>query len=248
MLEPTVLARYGLMLVFVNVLLDQAGVPVPSVPLLLACGALAAKGELSLALLLLTATLASLIADSAWFALGRWQGRRVLRLFSRLSMHPDESLAQVERSLRHQGLVSIALAKFVPGLQTVAPPLAGALGISMVRFALVSSLSGLVWACGLVGIGWLFRDSINEVTQRIEALGVWALVLVLLLFFGYVVFFWWRRRRGSMALPRHDRRSGGDRREAAQPESHGQALRSPSIEETDAAERPRLPEPAQGTP
>ena len=107
--EPTVLARYGLMLVFVNVLLDQAGVPVPAVPLLLACGAFAARGEISLSLLLFTATLASLIADSAWFALGRWQGRRVLRLFSRLSMHPDESLAQVERSLRHQGLVSIAL-------------------------------------------------------------------------------------------------------------------------------------------
>ena len=214
--EPTVLARYGLLLVFVNVLLDQAGVPVTAVPLLLACGALAARGEVSLALLLFTATLASLIADSAWFALGRWQGRRVLRLFCRLSMHPDESLAQVERSLRRQGLVSIALAKFIPGLQTVAPPLAGALGISMVRFALVSALSGLVWAGGLVAVGWLFRDTISGVTHRIEALGVWALVLVLLLFFGYVAFVWWRRRRGSMALPRHDRRSGGDRLEAAQ--------------------------------
>ena len=238
--EPTVLARYGLLLVFVNVLLDQAGVPVPAVPLLLACGALAARGEISLALLLLTATLASLIADSAWFALGRWQGRRVLGLFCLFSMHPDESLAQVERSLRRGGLFSIALAKFVPGIQTVAPPLAGALGISLIRFALVASLSGLVWACGLVGIGWLFRDSINEVTQRIEALGVWALVLVLLLLFGYVAFVWWRRRRGPMALPRHRRRSGGGRLEPAQPESHSQALRSLSIEETCAAGRPRL--------
>ena len=247
MLEPTVLARYGPLLIFANVLLDQAGVPLPAVPLLLACGALSATGEISPVLLLLTATLASLTADSAWFALGRWQGRRVLRLFSRLSMHPDESLAKVERSLRHHGLVSIALAKFIPGLQTVAPPLAGALGISMVRFALVSTLTGLAWAGGLVGIGWLFRDTINEVTQRIEALGGWALVLVVLLLFGYVAFLWWRRRRGSMAVPLHRRRSGGDRLEAAPPGSHGQAPRSRSSEETDPAGRPRLLRPARRT-
>jgi membrane protein DedA with SNARE-associated domain len=248
MIEPTVLARYGPQLIFVNVLLDQAGVPLPAVPLLLACGALAATGEISPVLLLLTATLASLTADSAWFTLGRWQGRRVLRLFSRLSLHPDEPLAKVERSLRHHGLASIALAKFVPGLQTVAPPLAGALGISMVRFVLVSTLSGLAWASGLVGIGWFFRDTINEVTQRIEALGVWALVLVVLLLSGYVAFVWWRRRRGSVDVPRRRPRSGGDRIEAAQPGSHGQALRSRFIEDTAAAGRPRLLRPTRRTP
>jgi membrane protein DedA with SNARE-associated domain len=208
---PTVLDRYGLLLVFLSVLLDQAGVPVPAVPLLVACGALAARGGLPLALLLLTATLASLIADLAWFALGRWQGRRVLRLFSNVSLHPSTPLAQVERSLRGRGLVSIALAKFVPGLQMVAPPLAGALGVSIIRFALVSCVSGLVWASGLVAVGWLFRDAINEVTQRIEALGGWALVLVLLLLLGYVAFAWWRARRGQMAHPRHDRRPAGSR-------------------------------------
>jgi membrane protein DedA with SNARE-associated domain len=246
--EPTVLARYGLLLVFVNTLLDQAGVPVPAVPLLLACGALAAREEISLALLLLTATLASLTADSAWFALGRWQGRRVLRLFRGFSLHPSESLAQVERSLRHHGLISIALAKFIPGLQTVAPPLAGALGISMVRFALVSFLSGLTWAGGLVAVGWLFRDTINEVTERLETLGVRALVLVILLLFGYLAFVRWRRRRTSMALPRHLRRSGGDRLEAAQPGLHSQALQSLSIEETVAAEPPRLSQTTRRTP
>ena len=246
--EPDVLARYGLLLVFVNVLLDQAGVPLPAVPLLLACGALAATGKISLALLLLTATLASLIADSAWFALGRWQGRRVLGLFCLLSMHPDESVTKVERSLRRGGLVSIALAKFVPGLQMVAPPLAGALGISMIRFTLVSSLSGLAWAGGLVGIGWLFRDTINEVTQRIESLGAWALVLVGLLLCGYLAFVWWRRRRGSTTLPSHRRRSARDRLEAAKPGSHGQAPRSLSIEETDAAGPSRPIRPTRRTP
>ncbi|HEU5153892.1 MAG TPA: DedA family protein, partial [Gemmatimonadales bacterium] len=183
-----------------------AGAPVPAVPLLMTCGALAAKGEIPLGLLLLAATLASLTADSAWFGLGRWQGRRVLRLFCGLSLNPRESLAQVEHSLRHHGLVSIALAKFIPGLQTVAPPLAGALGIPIVRFALVSSLSGLVWAGGLVSVGWLFRDTVNEITQRIEALGVWALVLVFLMLFGYAAFVWWRKRNGrrtsSMAAGR----------------------------------------------
>jgi membrane protein DedA with SNARE-associated domain len=237
--EESVLARYGLQLVFLNVLLDQAGVPVPAVPLLLACAALAARGGISPVLLLLTATLASLTADSAWFTLGRWQGRRVLRLFSKLSMNPDESLAKVERSLRHRGLVSIALAKFIPGLQTVAPPLAGALGISMARFLLVSFFTGLAWTCGVVGIGWLFRDSINEATHWTETLGAWAPLLIGLLLCGYVAFVLWRKRRSSMALPRHPHRSAGKRPGAPRPGSHDQAPRSPSIKEIEAVARSR---------
>jgi len=197
MVEPTALARYGLLLVFLNVLLDQAGLPVPAVPILLACGALAARGEISLTLLLLTATLASMVADSAWYVLGRWRGRHVLRTFCRFSLHADECVSGMEQSLQHHGLFSIAVAKFIPGIATLAPPLAGALGVSVSRFLLVSSFTGLAWAGGLVGVGWLFRDTIAEATQWLEALGVWALVLLALLLSCYVTYVWRRKRKGS---------------------------------------------------
>ena len=102
----------------------------------------------------------------------------------------------MQRSLGHRGLFSIGVAKFIPGIATIAPPMAGALGVSISRFLLVSSLSGLAWAGGSVGIGWLFRDTIAEVTRRLETFGVWALAFVGLLLFGYVSSVLWRRRKG----------------------------------------------------
>jgi len=195
-MEPTALARYGLLLVFLNILLDQSGLPIPAVPILVACGALAARGEISLTSLLLTATAASMTADLAWYALGKWRGSHVLRIFCRYSLHAEERISGMQRSLRHHGLVSIGLAKFIPGIATIAPPMAGALGVSISRFLLVSSLSGLAWAGGSVGIGWLFRDTIAEVTRRLETFGVWALAFVGLLLFGYVSSVLWRRRKG----------------------------------------------------
>lgn len=201
-MEPTTLVRYGLLLVFLSVFLDQAGLPIPAVPILVACGALAARGEISLTFLLLMATLASMAADAAWFALGRWRGRQVLRIFCRFSLHADECVSGMERSLRHHGLVSIAVAKFIPGIATIAPPLAGSLGVSISRFLLISFFTGLAWAGGLVGVGWLFRDTIAEATQWLESLGVWALALIGLLLVCYVSSIWWQRRKGRTVSSR----------------------------------------------
>lgn len=195
MTDATMLAGYGLQLVFVTVLLDQAGLPVPSMPFLIACGALAGTGQIAPVPLLLTATLASLTADVAWFGLGRWQGPRVLQLFSSFSLRGKQRVEQVERSLRSGGLFSIALAKFIPGLAIVAPPLAGASGVSLVRFAAVSSVTGFAWAAGLVGLGWIFRDTVVELTLRLESLGGSALALVGLMLAAYFAIVGWRRRR-----------------------------------------------------
>jgi membrane protein DedA with SNARE-associated domain len=204
MTDTTVIAGYGLQLVFVTVLLDQAGLPVPSMPFLIACGALAGAGQVATVPLLVTATLASLSADVAWFALGRWQGPRVLRWFSSFSLRGKERVEQAERSLRSGGLFSIALAKFVPGLAIVAPPLAGASGVSLARFAVVSSVTGFAWAGGLVGLGWIFRDTVVQLTRWLESLGGWALCLIGLILAAYVAVVGWRRRRASAKPPLAD--------------------------------------------
>src|SRR5262245_38215424 len=121
------LARYGLPLVFLNVLFDQAGLPVPATPILVLCGALAARGEMSVPLVLLTGTVASLLADGVWFGLGRRQGRRILKTMCRISLNPETCVRQTERLFERFGLYSVAVAKFIPGFSTVAPPLAGAM-------------------------------------------------------------------------------------------------------------------------
>src|SRR5262249_27983262 len=109
------LGRYGLPLVFLNVLLEQAGLPIPATPILVLGGALAATGEMSAPLVLLTAVCASLLADLVWFALGRRQGRRILKVLCRISLNPDSCVRQTERLFHRYGLYSITVAKFIPG-------------------------------------------------------------------------------------------------------------------------------------
>src|SRR5262245_16494719 len=123
------LIRYGLPLIFLNVLAEQVGVPIPATPLLVLSGALAATGRMSASLVLLTAVSASYLADAVWFALGRRHGRPILKRLCRISLSPESCVRQTEGLFERYGLYSVIFAKFVPGFSTVAPPLAGAMGV-----------------------------------------------------------------------------------------------------------------------
>ena len=90
------LIHHGYVVLFVWVVLEQAGLPIPAVPLLLGAGALAATGRMNLAPILGTAVLASLASDGSWYALGRRRGMGILHLLCRLSLEPDSCVRQTE--------------------------------------------------------------------------------------------------------------------------------------------------------
>src|SRR5436190_6351890 len=148
------LGRYGLPLVFLSVLCEQAGVPIPATPILVMSGALAATGRMSASLVVLTAVAASLLADSAWYAAGRRHGRRILRQLCRVSLSPESCVRRTEGLFDRYGLYSIAVAKFVPGFSTVAPPLAGAVGVRFLPFAIASTVAALLWVGASLAVGW----------------------------------------------------------------------------------------------
>lgn len=189
------IGRYGLLLVFFNVLFEQAGLPIPATPVLVLSGALAATGRMSAPLVLLSAVSASLLADGVWFYLGRRQGRRILKKICRISLNPESCVRQTERLFDRYGLYSITVAKFIPGFSTIAPPLAGAMGVGAVRFALVSSLGAGVWAGAAFSIGWIFHGTIDEALLWLESIGFWGFLLVGSGLFGFIAFKWWQRRR-----------------------------------------------------
>lgn len=191
----TQLGRYGLPLVFFNVLVTQAGLPIPATPVLLVCGALAARGEMSVALVLLTATAASLLADASWFALGKRRGRRILKRICNISLTPESCVRQTERLFDRYGLYSIAFAKFIPGFSLVAPPLAGALGVAALPFAVATSVAALLWAGTAFAIGWLLHSAIEDALDWLQSLGSFAVVLIAAVLFGFIGFKWWQRRR-----------------------------------------------------
>ena len=194
------IAQYGLLLVFVNVLIEQAGVPVPAVPTLIVAGAMAANGKLPLAGVVLAALLASLFSDLLWYWAGRRFGTRVMRTICRISLSPDSCVKQSElRFQRWRGRV-LLIAKFVPGLSTVAPPLVGAMGLRLPTFVLLDGLGTLLWAGVAIGLGYRFATQIDRLLAAFASAGTLAFELLLLLLALYILAKWWQRRRLLAAL------------------------------------------------
>jgi membrane protein DedA with SNARE-associated domain/rhodanese-related sulfurtransferase len=180
------LIRYGYAVIFALVLAEQIGLPIPSEPVLLAAGGLAGSERLSPLVVLLVAATASLIGDTAWYWLGRAGGPRVLNWLCRLSLEPNTCVRRTEGMYGAYGARSLLFAKFVPGLSTVAPPLAGIMKLPLRDFLLFSGLGALLWAGAFVTAGWLFSAQLEIVATWIEELGAWALALAAVVIVAYV--------------------------------------------------------------
>ena len=189
------LIRHGYALLFVWILAEQGAVPLPSIPLLLACGALAHDGKLNLALVLLYGLTACLIADNIWFQLGRKRGGRILRFICRVSLEPDSCVRQTENVFLKYGLRSLLVSKFVPGLNAVAAPLAGSSGAPFSKFAIYDSMGALLWISSYVALGYLFSDQLEIVADHALRLGSWLVLVVVGLAAAWIGWKFIQRRR-----------------------------------------------------
>ena len=187
--------RHGEVFVFLYVLVDQLGIPLPAVPALLAMGALAAVGKINFGIALVLSVVASLTADMVWYALGRARGSAVLRLLCRLSLEPDSCVRRTEDVFVRYGVRSIIIAKFVPGLSTVAPPLAGIVGVSVPRFIAYSTAAALLWTGTWGGLGYLAGDAVAQAVEHTGRFGTLMLGLVAAAVVTYVAVKWVQRRR-----------------------------------------------------
>lgn len=172
------LIHHGYAVLFVWVLLEQGGLPIPAVPVLLAAGALAGTGRMHLALILGIAVVASLLSDLIWYALGRHRGTRVLHLLCRISLEPDSCVRQMEELFSRRGRVSLLVAKFIPGLSTVAPPLGGITRMPLGRFLLFDGLGALLWVGVFAVLGVLFGEQLEGLAAAVATLGAWLLAIL----------------------------------------------------------------------
>jgi membrane protein DedA with SNARE-associated domain/rhodanese-related sulfurtransferase len=194
--EPTqFLVRHGLPLLFAVVLMEQLGLPIPALPLLLAAGALTASGTFSLLLGIAVTVVACLIADMLWFYLGRHRGNQVLGFLCRISLEPDSCIRRTQNVFTRYGLRGVVVAKFVPGMSTVAPPLAGMAGVHAGRFLLVDGLGSLLYGGSLLCLVYLFNKQIEQIGLAIARIGGGALRLVVALAVTYVAYKFWQRQR-----------------------------------------------------
>ena len=189
------LVRYGYLVVFGSVLAEQIGIPIPAIPFLLAAGALAGSGRLSLALLLALSGVASLMADVTWYWIGRLGGARVLGWLCRISLEPDSCVRRTQTSFSKHGARTLVFAKFVPGLSTIAPPLAGIVRMSLGRFVFFSAIGGVVWAGAFIVLGWVFSYQLEIVAGYAAQFGTWTAAALGAALGGYIAWKFVSRQR-----------------------------------------------------
>ncbi len=192
--------RYGLIVVFLNVLVSQAGLPLPSYPVLMAATALAAGaggvGDMTaISAILGVGVAAALTADLAWFWAGRIFGKRVLATLCRISLSPDSCVRQTEATFVRFGPASLSFAKFVPGLTNIAVALAGTSRTSLWAFLFFDLIGAALFIGAAVALGFVFRDAIGDVLAVLYDFGRFGLVILAAALGLYLASKWWQRQR-----------------------------------------------------
>ena len=186
---------YRILMITINVLANQLGLPVPVIPTLIVAGAWAAQGTISPAALFPCAIFACVAADSVWFLAGRIYGNGVMKLLCRISLTPDSCVSDTQSRFERWGSNALLVAKFVPGFALIAPPLAGATQMAWPRFLAFSMLGSAAWVSVAVGGGMLFRHQIEQVMPHLADFGVAAASTIGVLLAAYIGYKWWERRR-----------------------------------------------------
>jgi membrane protein DedA with SNARE-associated domain/rhodanese-related sulfurtransferase len=191
----SLIEHYGLFIVVGNVLLDQIGLPVPAVPTLMVAGAMSSGGRMPMGEVFLFSVLACLIADCGWYLVGQIYGIRVLKTLCRISLEPDSCVSETQTRFERWGVNALVIAKFVPGLAIIAPPMAGALRIGWARFVALSTAGSILWVSVALGAGILFESQIQSLLAHLDHIGSIAVVSIGVLLGAYIAFKWWERMR-----------------------------------------------------
>jgi membrane protein DedA with SNARE-associated domain/rhodanese-related sulfurtransferase len=189
------LVRHGAAVLFVAVFAEQIGLPLPAAPWLLAAGSLIGTHQMNWFAALLAAAIASLLADLVWFQLGRRYGTRVLNLLCRISLEPDTCVRRTQNVFTKYGMRGVVVAKFIPGVNTLVPPLAGNAGVGMLRFAFYDGLGSLLYVGCYLLLGFIFKNQLEQILAAGASLGSSTFALIAALAAGYIGFKYFQRHR-----------------------------------------------------
>lgn len=189
------LIKHGAPVLFGAVFVEQMGLPIPALPWMLAVGALSATGAFNSAIAISVTMAACLVADGIWFYLGRFRGNQVLNLLCRISLEPDSCVRRTQNAFTRWGWRGIVVAKFVPGLSTMAPPIAGMSRMNAGRFLLIDGLGSLLYGGCYIYLGYFFSAQIQQIEGAFSQIGGSAMRLVLGIIVVYIAFKYWQRKR-----------------------------------------------------
>jgi membrane protein DedA with SNARE-associated domain/rhodanese-related sulfurtransferase len=187
--------RHGYAVLFFWILAEQGALPIPSVPLLLVCGALEKTGHLSAAPILFLGVLACLISDGAWFQLGRSRGRRVLGFLCRLAIEPDSCVRETENGFVRYGVRFLLVSKFIPGMNALAAPLAGTARVGWLPFLIYDTLGAALFVSSWATVGYLFSGQLKDIGEYVGVAGFRLFLSVVLVVGGWIAWKYYQRRR-----------------------------------------------------
>jgi membrane protein DedA with SNARE-associated domain/rhodanese-related sulfurtransferase len=189
------LIDHGASVLFWVVFVEQVGLPIPAIPLMIAAGALVGAGKMSAATAVLIPVVASLPPDMAWYYLGRFKGGKVLGFLCRMSLEPDSCVRSTENLFHQYGARSLLVAKFVPGFSTVAPPLAGIIGMSAMTFLLYDAVGALIWSGASAGVGALFSPQLEQLARLFDQASGLLLAIIALGLAGFIGYKFYHRQK-----------------------------------------------------
>jgi membrane protein DedA with SNARE-associated domain len=187
--------RHGYAVLFFWILAEQGALPIPSVPLLLVCGALARTGHLSAVPILFFGVLACLIADGVWFQIGRGRGTKILGFLCRMALEPDSCVRQTESGFVRYGVRFLLVSKFIPGMNALAAPLAGSSRVGWVPFLLFDSLGAAIFISSWGTVGYVFTGQLEAIGNVVGRAGFRLFLSIVVLTGGWIAWKYFQRRR-----------------------------------------------------
>ena len=165
--------RHGYPILFGAVFARQIGLPIPAPGFLLAAGALAASGKLSLVPAVVLAVIGCVLADWTWYEAGRAWGERVLHFIHGFGSDPEAADRKSKQMFARHGVQLLVLDKFIPGLDAVVPPLAGTSGTGRLRFIFFETIGASLWSIAYAALGYFFSHDLDSAAAAVGAAGKW---------------------------------------------------------------------------
>ena len=197
------LTTHGYSILFATVFLEAIGLPIPAALALLIAGGASARGSLQGSYALGGALLAMVTGDLLMFVMGRYTGWWLLGVLCRISLNPESCILRSADSFYRRGRSLLVMAKFIPGINTMAPPLAGCMNMSLPQFLGLDLAGAALYTGAYFGVGFVFSGALEAITRGYQAFGRVVGWVVFVLIAGYVAFqIWlWIRARALRTVP-----------------------------------------------
>jgi len=191
------LALHGYSILFAAVFLEAIGLPLPAALALLIAGGASARGSLHAPYALGGALLAMVAGDTLMFVMGRYTGWWLLGALCRISLNPESCILRSADSFYRRGRALLVVAKFIPGINTMAPPLAGCMNMGLLQFLGLDLAGAALYTGAYFGVGYLFSDALKAITRGYQTFGRfvgWVLIVIVASYVAYQIWLWIRAR------------------------------------------------------